>query len=121
MKTYVNKRTGYLQTVVGGRVNGIHRFVMEQSIGRKLSFNEVVHHKNGDKTDNRLENLEVLSRAEHTRMHSRVQWVKIVCSACKNDFERRPSYINKGKKAGVKIFFCSRACIGKMIHEGKKS
>lgn len=36
-----------------------HRIVMEQSIGRRLLTEETVHHKNGDRSDNRLENLEI--------------------------------------------------------------
>lgn len=42
---------------------------MEEFLGKELSPNEVVHHINGDTRDNMLENLEVLSRKEHSRKH----------------------------------------------------
>lgn len=48
-----------------------HRHLMEQHLGRKLSTDETIHHKNEIKTDNRLENLEVLWRPAHTRHHRR--------------------------------------------------
>ena len=47
-----------------------HRYFMEQHLGRKLVDGEVVHHINGNIHDNRIENLEVMSVAEHLRLHS---------------------------------------------------
>jgi hypothetical protein len=46
-----------------------HRHLMEKHLGRKLHTDETVHHINGIKTDNSLDNLEVVDRAEHTSRH----------------------------------------------------
>lgn len=46
-----------------------HILVMEAHLGRTLGDNELVHHENLDKTDNRAENLTVKTRREHALHH----------------------------------------------------
>ena len=69
---YVND--GYVYTGKSRTPNRYaeHRKVMEGILGRKLTPQEIVHHINEDRKDNRPENLELVTRAEHVNMHRNV-------------------------------------------------
>jgi len=54
-----------------GTTRDEHRIIMEKKLGRKLKFNECVHHVNGNGKDNRECNLKVVIRNRHTGDHFR--------------------------------------------------
>ena len=63
-KPYKNAQ-GYMCVSREARSALVHRLVMEEALGRKLTPNELVHHRDENKTNNPIENLELRTRSNH--------------------------------------------------------
>lgn len=59
----------YKQIMINGKYIYEHRFIAERYLGRKLSVDEQVHHLNRNQTDNRIENLIVITDKWHQKLH----------------------------------------------------
>ncbi len=69
-----------------------------------------IHHKNEIKTDNRFENLELISTQSHNIVHSKGRSTKLlICDWCKSPFIRQICDYNTKIKLGQKRFYCCRS------------
>jgi hypothetical protein len=65
------KPNGYIEITRGeNKYHHVHRVVMEEHIARRLLPHEVVHHKDHNRQNNAIENLELMTRVEHARHHA---------------------------------------------------
>jgi hypothetical protein len=107
---YQDKR-GYWRIKVRGKWLYEHRVLMERKLRRRLSYNENVHHKNEDKSDNRLSNLVLVSRGEHAKEHGKARGRNLMmrpCAQCGKEVWRYPSLLKKNRRV-----MCSMECLYK--------
>lgn len=73
---YINK-VNHPNAQKRGRIYA-HTFIMSQHLGRSLYKNESVHHKNGIRNDNRIENLELWHKGQPAgqRVEDKIKWCK---------------------------------------------
>jgi hypothetical protein len=85
-----------LQKALASRINNpyiatnipgvhLHRRLAEETLGRKLQTNEVVHHINDIPTDNSLENLMVMSRTNHGKLHRFLDLQRVIWEKSQNE------------------------------------
>jgi hypothetical protein len=79
---------GYKRILKNGIRDFEHRIIMEEYLGRKLFQHENIHHKNGDRLDNRIENLELWSSSQPPgqKIEDKIRWAKEILEQYK-DYE----------------------------------
>lgn len=67
-----------------------YRLFMECHLGKPLDWDQIVHHKDGDPTNDSIENLELTTQSEHQSEHMKERWSALrserVCSDCGRSF-----------------------------------
>lgn len=71
---------GYRYLMVEGKEVLEHRHIVETHYGIKLGKDKEVHHKNGVRSDNRIENLEVMEASDHAKLSAIEGWKTRRCA-----------------------------------------
>lgn len=98
----------------------MHRVVMENHIGRLLKDNEVVHHKDENKKNNDISNLQLMTNEEHVRLHALKRgcnMVELRCPWCKKTFSKKERCTHLHKKSVLNCTCCSPSCRGRLSRE----
>jgi len=89
----------------------LHRVLIENSLGRLLNTDEIVHHIDGNKENDSLANLEVLFASEHPRVHGKGRiMVAMLCPVCHEGFVRIRSNTHLVQSRSDGQTYCSRRC-----------
>lgn len=115
LKQTTDKRSGYINVCMRGNRRYVHRLVASAFI-QPLELRDrtiQVHHINGDKKDNRLENLQIMTRNEHLHKHKQKYPIIKKCVVCGKEFTP-----HKTKRKRAKT--CSKECAYQLITKSNR-
>lgn len=92
-----------------------HHLAWWLETGETVPEGLVIHHRDGDRANNDISNLELLTRSEHSTHHGStgVTRITLECGSCHKQFKRDARQVNAKESQGQTIFFCSRSCVGR--------
>lgn len=97
-------KSPYKTLKINGHHMDEHRYLMQQHVGRQLDRFELVHHKDHNKRNNSIDNLEIVTPKEHALIHLQKHPLTWVCEHCGKEFTPHPT-----KRGGIKKT-CSKKC-----------
>ena len=96
-----------------GRYCYEHHLVLWTKLGILPNDTESVHHINGNKKDNRIDNLVIMDKRKHCGFEKSKPLKELTCMHCGKKFYRKKIHLE------TKNHFCSRRCIGLKFGRGR--
>ena len=114
-------KSPYRQKKINGKHKDEHRAIMENHVGRELDRFELVHHKDEDRCNNRIENLKIVSPKEHSVIHNQKYPLIWACEICGLIFVPKPH--KRGGRQPTCSIKCGRELQSRKIRKanGKRS
>lgn len=103
----------YEKIKVAGKTYSLHKYVWEQVNG-EVPPGYVVHHINHEKRDNRIENLMLMTHAEHSAHHNDLHERERLCDVCGEHYE--PPAKHRGRSRT-----CSQACFRELMSQQRRA
>lgn len=117
-------KDGYILLYIDGETKRLHRYIMEQYIGRKLKSSEIIHHKDGNKLNNNISNLEIITHKDHNKLHNPKKPFPefkecTVCHEIKHNFEFYTHY-QKNRNRTVLGSKCRKCDIKRVVEKRRQ-
>jgi len=118
MKIYLGKdgRRRVWKTYPDGtkKVTTYARHLVEEKLGRPLTEDETVDHRDRNKQNDNISNLQILSWERHKQKDTKyVKEIEITCILCGTKKKKQPKDVNHNARLGKAGPFCGRSCAGK--------